>query len=66
MGALLGFEDLLDGGGGEGVGAEAVDGFGGKGYGAAGAQEFGRARDVGGVRGAEAFGGAGGGHWCAV
>jgi adenylate cyclase, class 2 len=42
-GALLGVEDLLDCGGGEGVGAETVDRLGGEGYGVAGAQEIGGA-----------------------
>lgn len=40
MGALFGDEDFFDGGGVEGVGAEAVDGLRGDGYGVAFAQEL--------------------------
>ncbi len=38
--ALLGVEDLCDGGGIEGVGSEAVYGFGREGYRASGAQDL--------------------------
>lgn len=62
MGALFGYENLLDCGGREGVCAEAVDGFGGESNETPEAQDFDCASDIGGFSGLEALGLAGCGH----